>query len=262
MVNSKVILPYCFILPNKGNFVLKLKLIAFYLIIICLAAYCNTLNDIIDNTFRFNKWDEAKVQLEYYLKENSTDSYAFALYSTALENLKQYDLAITAMKNAINFEKSDEIKGSYYFNLGKYYYAKKQNEIAVEMLNKSLNLNATLAEPYYMKGLIDYNNKNYDNCFDNWKKYITLSSNTDKKRKIQLIIDRYENEKAEQERLLAEKKLRDEEEKKRLEEEQRRKEEILRQLMEELEGSQSDSKSLEDKRIKTDKTKPDLEDIK
>jgi hypothetical protein len=242
--------------------VLKQYYIILFLIIICLSSYCNTLNDIIDTTFRYDKWDDAKIQLEDYIKDNPTDAYAFSLYSFALENLKLYDLAISACKNAINFETSDEKKGKYYYDLGRYYYIKKTNDVALDMFNKSVNLNRTLAESFYFIGLIDYNNKDIDNGFENWKKYISLSTNEDKKKKIQMVMDMYANNKAEQERLLKEKQLKDLEEAKRLEEEKRKKDEILKKLMEELEGDTNNSKSLDEKKIKNDKTKPDIEDIK
>jgi tetratricopeptide (TPR) repeat protein len=240
----------------------KILAIIISLIILSFNVYCNSLDDIIDNTIRYDKWDEAKIQLEGYLKENPADARAFSLYSTVLNDLKLYDQAINAMKNAINYELSNEKKGEYYFDLGKYYSTKKLNDIALEMYNKSLNLNSTLAETYYMIGKINYENKEIDKCFENWKKYIGLTSNTDKKKKLQMIIDRYENEKAEAEKLLAEQKLKAEEEKKRLAEEQRKKEELLKELMKELEGDKADSKSLDENKIKNDKTNPDIEDIK
>jgi tetratricopeptide (TPR) repeat protein len=240
----------------------KILSLLLFLIILSFNLYCNSLNDIIDNTVRYDKWDDAKIQLENYIKDNPGDANALSVYSSVLQNLKLYDLAITAMKNAINFETSDEKKGNYYFDLGQYYYAKKLNDIALEMYTKSLSLNSTLAEPYYMIGRINYENKNIDKSYEYWKKYIGLTTNIDKKKKLQMIIDRYENEKAEAERLLAEKKLKDEEEKKRLEEEQKKKEQLLKDLMKELEGDKADSKSLEENKIKDNKTNPDIEDIK
>jgi tetratricopeptide (TPR) repeat protein len=234
----------------------------FLFLIVSLQLYSSTLNDIIDKTVRFNDWINAKIQLEDYLKSNASDSYAYSVYAEVLNNLKLYDQAISAEKNAITNEKNEEKKGEYYYNLGNYYYNKNVKDISLQMYEKSLSYNNMLAETYYNIGLINYENKDIDKCIENWKKYINLTSNMVKREKIQNVIALYEKKKIEEQQLAEAKRLKDEEERKRLEEEKRKKDEMLKDLLKELENDQQDSKSLEDSKIKKKKSDVEFEDIK
>lgn len=226
---------------------MKKILFLFYFIIIIFSIHCNTLNDIIDKTIRFNKWKEAKVQLEIYLKTNSTDSYAYSIYASVLNELKLYDDAILSVRKAINYEEKKNRKSELYFNLGNYYYSKKLKNNALQSYNESINLNKKIASPYYMIGVINYKNKEYNNALSNWKKYITLTDNSDKKTKLQEIINRFEQQ-------LLEEKIRKEDEAK-------KREEFLKRLMNELSDDITQSKSLEEDKDKTTKSEEEFEEI-
>lgn len=219
-----------------------------------LSLFSNDINTIIDKTIRFDKWGEAKVELENYLKNNPGDSNGYALYGVVLKELKLYDEAIIATRNAINFEKSDSKKGEYYYNLGNIYYAQNLKDLAIQIYEKSLNLNPNLFQSYYMLGLIYYEKKEYEKCIEQWKFYVTLSTNIEKKNKILRVIAKFEKD-------IEEAKKREEERRRREEEERRKREEYLKNLKKELEDSQKDSKSLEEYKIKENNKEPDIEEI-
>jgi len=151
------------------------------------------LNSIIDKYFRFNKWDDAKNELEIYIKSNPIDPDAYRLYGSVLSELKLFDDAIISLRNAINYEKSDEKKGELYYNLGLNYYSKGLKSVAIQMFDLSTNLNNILDLPYYIKGVIYYENKEPGKAISNWKQYITLASNKEKKEKMEKIIALYES---------------------------------------------------------------------
>ncbi|MBN2546704.1 MAG: tetratricopeptide repeat protein [Spirochaetes bacterium] len=206
------------------------------------------MNLIIDKYFRFNKWNDAKNELEIYIKSYPTDPDAYRLYGTVLAELKLYDEAIISLRNAINYEKSDEKKGELYYNLGLNYYSKGLKSVAVQMFDISSNLNNILDLPYYIKGVIYYENKEPEKAITSWKHYVTLASNKEKKEKMERIIALYEKQ-------LLDEKLR-------IEEEKRKKEELMNKLLKELEGESGESKSLEaDKKKQKDNT-IEFEDLK
>ena len=152
------------------------------------------LKEIIDKEVRFNSWKEAKLDLEIYLKSNPDDSYAYSVYASVLGELKLYDDSILAIRNAINFEKNDEKKGEYYSDLGFYYYCKDIKDLSLDMYKKSLSLNTNIASSYYMIGLINYQNSDYDAALFNWKKYVSITDNIEKKIKMQDIISKFEKQ--------------------------------------------------------------------
>jgi tetratricopeptide (TPR) repeat protein len=228
----------------------NILLIPFFLTIIILNIFSinqNDINYIIDQYIRFNKWQEAKKELESYLKVNPTDTYAYSIYSEVLYELQLYDDAILATRTAINYEKNDEFKAELYNNLGFYYYCKGLNDLAIEMYQKSISLRADIDTTYYNLGKIYIDKEDYDNALNSWKKYINLTSNIEKKTKIQNIIAKLE------------KKILEEKIKK--EEEERLKEEFLKQLKEDLEKDKTESKSLEADKNKTKHSEKELEEI-
>ena len=230
---------------------MKNKIIIFlYLFIIIFHVFCtneNNINYIIDHYIRFNKWQEAKKELESYLKNNPTDTYAYSIYAQTLFELNLYDDAILATRTAINYEKTDEFKAELYNNLGFFYYCKGLNDLALEMYNKSISLRSDLDTTYYNLGLIYLNKEDYDNVLINWKKYINLTNNIEKKTKMQQIIAKLEKK-------ILEDKLKKEEEEK-------LKEEFLKKLKEDLEKDKTESKSLEADKNKTQHSEKELEEI-
>lgn len=230
------------------------NIILFFLTFFIFIVYPNDINDIIDKSIRFDKWEDAKIELEAYLKNNPTDSNAYALYGAVLKELRAYDNAIIAFRSAINFEKFDQKKGEYYYNLGNIYYIQNLKNLAIQAYEKSLNLNPNLAQSYYMMGLIYYENKEYNKCIEEWKYYVTLSTNIEKKNKILRVISRFEKELEEEKRIA-------EERKKREEEARRKREEYLESLKKELEENQKETKSFEEYKIKESKKEQEIEEI-
>ena len=225
-------------------------IISLYFFIIIFQILCinqNDINYIIDQYIRFNKWQDAKKELEIYLKKNPTDTYAYSIYSEVLYELELYDDAILATRTAINYEKTDEFKAELYNNLGFYYYCKGLNDIALEMYNKSISLRSDLDTTYYNLGIIYLDNEDYDNVLTNWKKYINLTNNIEKKNKMQQIIAKLEKK-------IIEDKIKKEEE-------ERLKEEFLKKLKEDLEKDKTESKSLEADKKKTKHSEKELEEI-
>jgi len=206
------------------------------------------LNSIIDKYFRFNKWNDAKNELEIYIKSYPSDPDAYRLYGSVLSELKLFDDAIISLRNAINYEKSDEKKGELYYNLGLNYYSKGLKSVAIQMFDLSTNLNNILDLPYYIKGVIYYENKEPEKAISNWKQYITLALNKEKKEKMEKIIALYEKQ-------LTDEKLR-------IEEEKRKKEELMNKLLKELEGESGESKSLEADKKKEKNNKIEFEELK
>jgi len=216
--------------------------------------FSNSITDIIDNSIRYNDWSEAKKRLENYIKINSTDPKGFVLYAAVLNELKMYDEAIIAARSAINFESSDEKKGEYYFNLGNYYFSKALFDIAFQMYEKSVSLNTVLPNPYYMMGLINYNNKEIEKCIKNWTVYVGLATDALKRDKVKKVIVKLEQ-------FLADEKSRIEAEKRREEEERKKREEYLEKLKKQLEGLDKDSKNLEDYKIKENKKEAEFDEL-
>jgi len=241
---------------------MKFLLLVIFLIIISTFVFSSSLNEIVDKYIRYNKWDEAKTQLEDYISSNQTDSRAISIYSTVLGELKLYDQAIVSTKNAINYETNEEKKSDLYYNLGDYYYKKNIKEVALEMFDKSLILNKTNFLTYYMMGLIHYENNDINKCIEYWKKYVNISTNFEKKDKLQKIIVKFEQQKMEDAKRAELQKLKEEEERIRLAEEKKKKEENLKKLMSELEKDKNDSQSLEDYKINKKKTETEFDEIK
>lgn len=206
----------------------------------CLSLQADTLEEIIDNYLRYNKWKEAKVKLELFINQNSNNPQAYTIYAGVLSRLGLNDEAIIATRKAINYESNSEKKGEYYANLGYYYYEKKLNDLAIDMFTKSSSYNSLLDVPYYMKGLIYYENNEIDKCLESWKMYINITSNFPKKEKISQIISRVEKK-------LLEEKLR-------AEEEARLKQELLDRLKDELSSSNSETSSMEEHAVIKDET--------
>jgi len=222
---------------------MKKIILIFYFIIVVSLLYCNTLKNIMDSTIRLNKWNDAKKELELYLNENPSDSYAYSVYAAVLNELKLYDDAIIAIRHAINYEKSNKTKANLYSDLGLYYYNKGLKDVSLESYLKSLDYNNKLDSSYYMIGAIFFEKEDYENTILNWKKYIEVTDNIEKKIKIEKIINK-----------LVEKKLKEEEERK-------LKEEFLKKLKDELLKEESESKSLETDKNKTTSSDEDFEEI-
>jgi tetratricopeptide (TPR) repeat protein len=218
-----------------------------YFIIIISISYCNSLNDIIDKSIRFNDWKKAKIDLESYLDQNPTDPAAFSFYAEILSELNLNDDAIVAIQKAINYEQSNDKKGIYYYNLGYYYYIKNLKSTALQMFDKSLSLNKNVDADYYMMGVINYEDKNLDNALANWKKYVAQTANIDKKIKVEKIIAKFEEQALND-------KLKQEEEKK-------KQEEFMKKLMQELTDEQKKSKSLDADKNKVKDKQDKLEEI-
>jgi len=227
---------------------LTVKIIILFIILTLSAGLSanEKLNSIIDKYFRYNKWSDAKNELEIFIKSYPSDPDAYRLYGSVLSELKLYDEAILSLRNAINYEKSDEKKGELYYNLGLNYYSKGLKSVAIQMFDMSTNLNNILDLPYYIKGVIYYENKDSEKAITNWKQYITLASNKEKKEKMEKIV------------ALMEKQIVDE--KLRLEEEKRKKEELMNKLLKELESGES--KSLEADKKKEKDNKIEFEELK
>lgn len=226
---------------------MKKNILLLFFIIIISNVYCNTLNDIIDKSIRFNKWEEARAKLEKYLSSNPTDTHGYSIYASVLNQLTLYDDAILAVRSAINYEKNNNKKSEFYFNLGTYYYNKGLKDIAMDSYNKSLKLNKKLDSPYYMIGLINYENKDFDNAISNWKSYIEYTDNAEKREKLREAITKFE------------KHVLDDKLKK--EEEARQKEEFLKNLLEELAKNEDESKGKESDMNKEISTDDELEEI-
>ena len=111
-----------------------------------------------------------------------------------LKELKLYDEAILALKNSIVHEKSDAKKGEIYFNIGNLFYDKNQKDIALEMYQKSIEFDTMLASPYYMSGLIYFELNNTELTIKNWKRYIGLTTDIEKRKKIEEIIKKIEKD--------------------------------------------------------------------
>jgi tetratricopeptide (TPR) repeat protein len=212
-----------------------------------------TLNEIIDETIRYNNWQQARIELDAYTKANPNDADAFGLYAVALSQLKNYDEAIRACRTAINLEKSDEKKGEYYYNLGTFYYNMGVTDVAVSMYDKSIALNTMLAQPYYMLGLINFDKKDFDQCISYWTQYMSLCENDIKRAKIREAIGKIQRYKeAEAERIEQERRQAEEEaERKRIaaEEAKRRQEEYLQNLKDELSDTNKEATNLSDYKI-------------
>ncbi len=157
----------------------------------------HSINNIIDNYIRKSNWQEAKRELLNYIKDNPKDSEGYSLLSVVCNELKQYDEAITNCRRAIINEQSMEKKGELYFNLGTYYYNRGTTNIALTMFEKSIELNNLIANPYYMIGLIYYEKNDLDNCMVYWQKYVDISTESDKRDQVTLVIEQWTRMKTE-----------------------------------------------------------------
>ena len=211
------------------------KIIILFLLQIPVLLAGKSLNEIIDEYFRYNNWGEAKSQLEIYIDSNASDPYAYSLYASVLNELNLHDEAIMAIRKAINYESSTEKKGIYYYRLGNLYYAKKLPDLSLQMYDKSTTYNGLIASPHYMKGLVHYENDRLEQCLTAWKKYIQLTDNLVKKDKIQKIINHFE-QKILDDRLRAE-------------EEERKRKELLDQLKSELADTTTDATTLKEYKV-------------
>lgn len=203
-----------------------------YIIILILqmiysSIFSESLKTIIDEYVRYNKFDEAIMKLENFISSNSSDSDAYALYAALLNENKKSDEAIIAYRKAIAYEDSEEKKGEYYFNIANIYYQKDILDIAKETYQKALTHNNMLSSAYYMIGLINFNQGNTKQTIENWKRYVLITNNFEKKEKITKILSLI-NQK------IAEEKLRKEEE-------ERRKKEIMELLKESTDDKESTS---------------------
>jgi len=152
---------------------------------------------IIDNYIKKGDWQKAKIELSNYIKMNQKDSEGYSLLSVVCNELKQYDEAIVNCRRAIINESSMEKKGELYFNLGTYYYNRGTKNVALTMFEKSIELNNLIANPYYMIGLIYYENNDLDNCIVYWQKYVDISVETDKREQVILVIEQWKKMKEE-----------------------------------------------------------------
>ena len=236
---------------KKFTFFIIYNILFLFLIVFGISA--KSLNEIIDETIRFNNWQQARIELDAYTKANPNDADAFGLYAVALSQLKNYDEAIRACRTAINLEKSDEKKGEYYYNLGTFYYNMGVTDVAVSMYDKSIALNTMLAQPYYMLGLINFDKKDFDQCISYWTQYMSLCENDIKRAKIREAIGKIQRYKeAEAERIEQERRQAEEEaERKRIaaEEAKRRQEEYLQNLKDELSDTNKEATNLSDYKI-------------
>jgi tetratricopeptide (TPR) repeat protein len=225
----------------------KILYFCFFIIIVS-NVYCNKLNDIIDKSIRYNNWSQARDDLNKYILDNPTDTYAYSLYASVLNELKQYDEAIIAVRNAINYETRDLNKAKLYFNLATYYYSKGLTDVAMQNYLKSFDYDRNLAESYYMLGVIYYQKQDLTLALTNWKSYIDFSMNEDKKVKMKKVVE------------LFEKRINDD--KLKSEEDKRQREEFLKNLMNEINEKDAQTKNLEVKKTKETTTDTDIEEIK
>ena len=146
---------------------------------------------IIENYIRKGDWQNAKIELSNHIKENPKDPEGYSLLSVVCNELRQYDEAIINCRKSIINEASMERKGELYFNLGTYYYNRGTKSVALTMFQKSIELNNLIANPYYMIGLIYYEDDDLDNCIIYWQKYVDISTESDKREKVIIVIDQW-----------------------------------------------------------------------
>lgn len=230
------------------------KIVILGFILLAFSLNAKTLNDIIDETVRYNNWSAAKDELDVYLRTNQNDAAAFSLYSVALSQLKDYDGAIKACRNAITLESSTEKKGEYYYNLGSYYYSSNILDVAVSMYQKSIELNSLLAQPYYMLGLIMFNRKDYNQCVNYWTSYVSLCEDSVKREKIQDAINKIKSFAEAEEKRIEQEKIAAEEAKK-------KRDEYLQNLKDELSDSNKESKNLSDYKISDSEDEAEFEGL-
>lgn len=220
--------------------------IIFFIFLLCFPVFLasgETLKEIINKTIRFDDWQGAKSRLEKYIQDNPYDVEAFILYAEVLSTLNLHDDAILAMRKALTFEK-DSLQRSYlYYNLGNYYLMKDINNTALEMFKKSVELNPGFDSPYKQMGLIYYKDENYKELLKSWKNYVKVTTDENKKEKINRLITIIEGELE------------------KIEEEKRLREEFIKQIVSEIENIETDSKSLEADTNKTQSSDEDFEEI-
>jgi len=152
---------------------------------------------IINNYIKKGDWQNAKIELSNYVIINQKDPDGFSFLSVVCNELRQYDEAIINCRKAIINEASMEKKGELYFNLGSYYYNRGTKNVALTMFQKSIELNNLIANPYYMIGLIYYEDNDLDNCIIYWQKYVDISVESDKREQVALVIEQWKKTKEE-----------------------------------------------------------------
>ena len=161
-----------------------------------------------------------------------------------------YDESIVALRNAINNEKSNEKRVNSIL-IWVTSFEKGQKDISIEMYQKSLEFNDMLSQSYYMMGLVNFEKDSLNDTLVNWKKYLLYSIDIEKKRVIEQIVAKIEDD------IKTKKYL----EEKRAEEEKIKKERLLNSLKDMLENDKKTSTSFEEYKIDKKKKEIELEEI-
>ena len=147
-------------------------------------SFANSLENIIFDYIYTQRWDEAATELNKYLYKNPQDHEAFAILSSVESERANHAAAIQAMRKAISYVTNDEKKSEYYYNLSIVYFRQNMTEAAIECNLIANKLNPTLPNPYYINGIMLFNQERREDALNSWKKFLIYSSNSELNEKI------------------------------------------------------------------------------
>ena len=161
--------------------------------IIPIFIHAESLENIVYDYIYTQKWDEAAKKLNKYLYKNPQDHEAFAILSSVESERGNQVAAIHAMRKAISYVTNDEKKSEYYYNLSIVYYRQNMKDAAIECNIIANKLNPTLPNPYYINGIMLYQQERQEDALNSWKKFLIYSSNTELNEKIKPLKSLMEN---------------------------------------------------------------------
>ncbi len=238
-------------------------LILFSLICSCLYAESEG-----EKLFKSNHPKEAIVQLEKEITSKKASADAYNYLGLAYFQIGEYKKSTEAFAKGLKVSGTN--KKILSFNQGNSYYAMQDYQSAAQCYSLTIS-----ADPFYTQALLNRANaylmlKSYDNCIEDYEKYLQLEPNDPQRPQIEEILRLLRKEKirlAEEEKKAAEEKARLEEENRKFQEElarqeqaekERQEKERLQRLKEEEEARLAEEKRLAEE---AEKRRKMLEDV-
>lgn len=185
--------------------------------------------------FMENKPAEAAPMFETLLRQEPSNVDFYLYLATCYEQLGNINAALQTYEEGLSNTSGN--KSKFYYNMGNLYQKKESYDQAVEMYDKALSADSSFSSAYLNRANVNVRQSDYSEAVADYRVFLSIEPNSPQRANIEKMISLLNNK-----ILLAEQKRREEEQKRK--EEEARQEELLKQVLDSLEKSGSETQNL------------------